>query len=229
MINSIISFGCSFSCWRHDFTKGFVDLVANDYGVQYQNHSIPGNSNESIIYEFNKRYHQYELKDSLILFQPTFLTRYAYYDSKFRNLISLQNMVNPNNGDEVVSNFQAMFGDGNGESIEFYEKKLELFRDYQKYLYNDDYEYNKLLYSLYNIQSSVEKIGSKIIFIYFDTWYKSTPMFNKINFLRFGNELSCLNWAKKNDLTYSKEDLHLSEEGNKVLAEKILSMGHSME
>ena len=106
---------------------------------------------------------------------------------------------------------------------------MELFRDYQKYLYNDDYEYNKLLYSLYNIQSSVEKIGSKIIFIYFDTWYKSTPMFNKINFLRFGNELSCLNWAKKNELTYSKEDLHLSEEGNKVLAEKIINMGRSME
>jgi hypothetical protein len=138
-------------------------------------------------------------------------------------------MVNPNRGDEVISNFRVMFDENENESIEFYEKKIQLYRDYQKYLYNDDYEYNKLIYSLYNIQSSVEKIGSKIIFIYFDTWYKSTPMFNKINFLRFENELSCLNWAKKNNLTYSKEDLHLSEEGNKVLAEKIINMGRSME
>ena len=133
MINSVISFGCSFSCWRLDFAKGFVDLVANHYGVQYQNHSIPGNSNESIINEFNKRYHQYELKDSLILFQPTFLTRYAYFDTKFRQLISLQNLINPHTGDEVVSNFRAMFDENETESVEFYEKKLELFRDTSSY------------------------------------------------------------------------------------------------
>jgi hypothetical protein len=229
MINKIVSFGCSFSCWRQDFAKGFVDLVANYYEVPYLNYSIPGNSNESIQNEFNTKLNQYELNDSLILFQTTFLTRLSYYDSKVKRNITFQNLDGRQKTDYIPTNFMVHFSDLNEmDTIENYAYKQEYFKLYQSYIHNDAYALNKLYYDLFNIQSSVEKIGSKIIFLYFDEWYATSPMLNKLNFIRFGNELSCLNWAKKNNLTYSKEDLHLSEEGNRVLAEKLINMGRSM-
>ena len=106
------------------------------------------------------------------------------------------------------------------------KEKQEYFKYYQSYIHNDVYSLNKLYFDLYNIQSSVEKIRSKIIFLYFDNWYLPSPILNKINFVKFGNELSCLNWAISNELTYSKKDLHLSEDGNKILSQHI-SKGHS--
>ncbi len=227
MIKKVVSFGCSFSCWRQNFSKGFVDLVADDLGVPFENNSSPGNSNEAIINEFNKRYHQYELKDSLILFQPTYLTRLSYYDTTIKRLLTFQNAAGAEDAEFTPTNFYVMFPHlMDSDVIKNYNLKQDYFKLYQNYIHDDGYEYEKLLYSLYNIQSSVEKLGSKIIFIYFDTWYKSTPMLNKINFIRFGNELSCLNWAIANELTYSKKDLHLSEEGNEVLA-KLINKGHN--
>ncbi len=229
MIKKIVSFGCSFSCWRQDFTKGFVDLVAEDLGVPFDNHSLPGNSNESIQNEFNKRLHQSELNDSLILLQTTFLTRLSYYDSKVKRNITFQNLDGREKGDYIPTNFMVHFSDLNEmDTIEHYGYKQEYFKLYQSYIHNDVYAINKLYYDLFNIQSSVEKIGSKIIFLYFDKWYTPSLMLNKINFIKFGNELSCLNWAITNGLTQSNRDMHLSEEGNKVLA-KLISKGRSME
>lgn len=226
MIKKVVSFGCSFSCWRQGFSKGFVDLVSDKLGVEFENHSIPGNSNEAIQYEFNKRYHSNELNNSLILFQTTFLTRISYFDTKVKRLLSLQNTVN-NNIDSITSNFNVMFSEFREDlTIENYKEKQEYFKYYQSFIHNDTYSLNKLYYDLYNIQSSVEKINSKIVFLYFDNWYSSSPILNKINFVKFGQELSCLNWAISNQLTYSKKDLHLSEEGNKLLAQ-IISKGHS--
>jgi hypothetical protein len=228
MINKVVSFGCSFSCWRQDFTKGFVDLVADELGVPFHNHSIPGNSNENIQYEFNSRLHKNELSDSLILFQSTFLTRLSYYDSKVKRNISFQNLDGRQKGDFIPTNFNVHFSDLNEmDIIDYYNSKQEYFKLYQSYIHNDVYALNKLYYELFNIQSSVEKIGSKIIFLYFDKWYTPSHMIDKINFIKFDKELSCLNWAISNDLTYSKKDIHLSEEGNRILAEKI-SKGHNM-
>ena len=222
MINKVVSFGCSFSCWRQDFTKGFVDLVADDLGVPFENHSIPGNSNESIQYEFNNRLHKNELKESLILFQTTFLTRLSYYDSKVKRNITFQNLDGREPGDFIPTNFSVHFSDlSEIDTIDYYDCKQEYFKLYQSHIHNDVYSLNKLYYDLFNIQSSVEKIGSKIVFLYFDKWYTPSPMIDKINFIKFDRELSCLNWAISNELTYSKNDIHLSEYGNKILAEKI--------
>lgn len=227
MINKVVSFGCSFSCWRQDFTKGFVDLVADELGVPFYNHSIPGNSNESIQYEFNSRLHKNELNDSLILLQSTFLTRLSYYDSKVKRNITFQNLDGREETYYAPTNFNVHFSDLNEmDTIDYYDSKQEYFKLYQLYIHNDVYNINKLYYDLFNIQSSVEKIGSKIVFLYFDKWYTPSPMINKINFIKFDGELSCLNWAIKNNLTYSKKDLHLSEEGNKILA-SIISRGHN--
>ena len=228
MIKKVVSFGCSFSCWRQDFTKGFVDLVSEDLGVPFENHSIPGNSNENIQYEFNSRLHKNELSDSLILFQSTFLTRLSYYDSKVKQNITFQNLDGRESGDYIPTNFSVHFSDlSEIDTIDYYDSKQEYFKLHQSYIHNDVYALNKLYYDLFNIQSSVEKIGSKIVFLYFDKWYTPSPMIDKINFIKFDKELSCLNWAIVNEITYSKTDIHLSEEGNQILAEKI-SKGHNM-
>jgi hypothetical protein len=222
MIDKVVSLGCSFSCWRQDFNTGFVDTVGRHLSVSWDNTSIPGNSNESIVFEFNQRLHKGDLRNSLILFQTTFLTRYAYYEEKLRRPVSLQKHTSIQQEGHIASNFNLFSNDREDISIDFYWDKHQFYRDYHKYIYNDGYEFDKLMYQLYHIQNSVEKIGSKIIFLYFDSYYKLTPIVDKINLVRFDNEISCLNWSLENKLNYSDGDLHLSENGNNILGDYII-------
>lgn len=232
MFEKIVAVGCSYSCWRQDFYNGFVDIVANKLGIPYYNFSIPGNSNEEIIYNFNQKYNKGELKNSLILFQTTHLTRLSFWDEDKRDLISLQlkdvaPYITKENDGTIISNFNVKFNDTtNIDKV----NKYELYRNYYKYAYNDYYEFIKLFNSLMHLQSSINSINSKIVFLYFDSYYNILSEYNKLNLFKPDGLFSSLEWAVKNKMTYSETDFHLSENGNFVYADKLfeyINMDHN--
>ncbi len=232
MFEKIVSLGCSYSCWRQNFDNGFVDILSNKLGIPYYNFSIPGNSNEEIIYNFNQKYNKGELKNSLILFQITHLTRLAYWDSDKQDLMSLQLkdvapfIVRENNG-TIISNFNVKFNDIGDIGK---KDKYDLYRNYYKYAYNDYYEFIKLFNILIHLQSSINLINSKIVFLYFDSYYNNLSEYDNLNLFKPDGMFSSLEWAVKNKMTYSETDFHLSEKGNFEYADKLfeyINTGHS--
>lgn len=220
MFKNVYSFGCSYSCWRQDFYIGFADIVANHFNSKLKNLSLPGNSNEEIIFEFNKRFFSNEISDSLILFQTTHLVRTAYWDTSINNIVSVQLSKGITDGKEYTflkSNDNLKKED----NISIFDKR-DFFTNYFLNIHNDEYEYKKLLYHLNHIQSSVNKSNNKIVFLHFDNFIIDSPLINELNFFKPDGDISSLNWAIKNKLTYSETDYHLSEYGNKVYAEKLL-------
>jgi hypothetical protein len=226
MFKKVVSFGCSFSCWRQGFNTGYVDEIANRLNVPFQNYSLPGNSNDDIIFEFNTQLSGNDLSNSLILFQTTFLTRLSYYETKLARLLTFQLPVNNNNNivaNNAGSNFTLFGGNENPATyLDAWDEKSDTYLNYIKYFYSDVYEYKRLLNQLYHIKNTIEKMNSKVIFIYFDSFETSHPFLSEMNFVRFeNNTLNCSKWAKDNNLTFSETDLHLSEKGNIVLADYI--------
>jgi hypothetical protein len=226
MFKKVVSFGCSFSCWRQDFNTGYVDEIAKRLNVPFQNYSLPGNSNDDIIFEFNNQLSNNDLSNSLILFQTTFLTRFSYYENKLARLLTFQlPVINKNNieTDTAPSNFTLFLTDEDPLTyLDAWNEKSDTYLNYIKYFYSDVYEYKKLLNQLYHIKNTIEKINSKVIFIYFDSFETSHPFLSEMNFVRFeNNTLNCSKWANDNNLTFSETDSHLSEKGNIVLADYI--------
>ena len=224
MFKNVYSFGCSYSCWRQDFYIGFADIVANHFNSKLKNLSLPGNSNEEIIFEFNKRFFSNEISDSLILFQTTHLVRTAYWDTNINNIVSVQLSKGITDGKEYTflkSNDNLKKED----NISIFDKR-DFFTNYFLNIHNDEYEYKKLLYHLNHIQSSVNKSNNKIVFLHFDNFIIDSPLINELNFFKPDGDISSLNWAIKNKLTYSETDYHLSEYGNKVYAEKLLDFAN---
>lgn len=226
MFKKVVSFGCSFSCWRQDFQTGFVDEIAKKLNVPFNNYSLPGNSNDAIIFEFNERLRNEDLSNSLILFQTTFLTRQSYYEEKLNKVLSFQlPIVNKNaiSSETVGSNYNLFsFTNNPNKDLDMFPEKEDAYRNNIKYLYNDAYEYKRLLNGLYHIKNTIEKINSKVIFIYFDSFETSHPFLSEMNFVRFeNNTLNCSKWIADNGLNYSEGDLHLSEKGNIILADYI--------
>ena len=220
MFNKVISFGCSYSCWRQDFDKGFADIVADTLKIPLSNFSLPGNSNEEILFDFNKKFFSNELNNSLILLQTTHLVRTAYWDKKIDNIVSVQLSKN------VIDNNEFTFLKSNdnlkrSDNISSFNKE-EFFTDYFFNLHDDLYEYKKLFYSLNHIQSSINNSSNKIVFLHFDDFQLDSPLINSINFFKPDGEASSLIWARKNSLTYSETDYHLSEIGNKIYAHKLI-------
>ena len=226
MFKKVVSFGCSFSCWRQDFQTGFVDEIAKKLNVPFNNYSLPGNSNDAIIFEFNEKLRNEDLSNSLILFQTTFLTRQSYYEEKLNKVLSFQlPIVNKNaiSSETVGSNYNLFsFTNNPNKDLDMFPEKEDAYKNNIKYLYNDAYEYKRLLNGLYHIKNTIEKINSKVIFIYFDSFETSHPFLSEMNFVRFeNNTLNCSKWIADNGLNYSEGDLHLSEKGNIVLADYI--------
>ena len=226
MFKKVVSFGCSFSCWRQDFQTGFVDEIAKKLNVPFNNYSLPGNSNDAIIFEFNEKLRNEDLSNSLILFQTTFLTRQSYYEEKLNKVLSFQlPIVNKNaiSSETVGSNYNLFsFTNNPNKDLDMFPEKEDAYRNNIKYLYNDAYEYKRLLNGLYHIKNTIEKINSKVIFIYFDSFETSHPFLSEMNFVRFeNNTLNCSKWIADNGLNYSEGDLHLSEKGNIILADYI--------
>ena len=226
MFKKVVSFGCSFSCWRQDFQTGFVDEIAKKLNVPFNNYSLPGNSNDAIIFEFNEKLRNEDLSNSLILFQTTFLTRQSYYEEKLNKVLSFQlPIVNKNaiSSETVGSNYNLFSSTNNpNKDLDMFPEKEDAYKNNIKYLYNDAYEYKRLLNGLYHIKNTIEKINSKVIFIYFDSFETSHPFLSEMNFVRFeNNTLNCSKWIADNGLNYSEGDLHLSEKGNIVLADYI--------
>ena len=220
MIKSVYSFGCSYSCWRQDFYTGFADIVAQHFNVPLQNLSLPGNSNEEIIFEFNKRFFSNEFNDSLILLQTTHLVRTAYWDKGIDDVVSIQLSKN------VVNGIENIFTKSNDnlkrkDNITTFNKQ-DFYTDYFFNLHDDLFEYKKLFYYLNHIQSSVKNTNNKIVFLHFDDFTLESPLISNLNFFKPDGETSSLIWAQKNRLAYSETDYHLSEYGNKVYAEKLL-------
>ncbi len=234
MFKKVVAFGCSYSCWRQDFYTGFVDIIADKFQIPFKNYSLPGNSNEEIIYNFNQRYNNKDLEHTLILFQTTHLTRVAYWDVEQKDLLSLQlrsvvPYLNKDDDDTIVSNFNVKFNDStNIGKIDRYN----LYKDYYKYAYNDYYEFIKLFNNLIHLQSSIKLLNSKIVFLYFDSYYNTLSEYNKLNLFKPDGMFSSLEWAVKNKMTYSENDLHLSEYGNSIYANKLfdyINMDQNME
>ncbi len=220
MFEKIFSFGCSYSCWRQDFELGFADIVANKFGIPLVNLSLPGNSNEEILFDFNKKFFSNEINNSLILFQTTHLVRTAYWDKKIDNIVSVQLSKNVINGNE----FTFLKSNDNlkkEDNISSFNKE-EFFTDYFFNLHDDLYEYKKLFYNLNHIQSSITQSNNKIVFLHFDDFVLNSKLIDSINFFKPDGETSSLIWARKNNLTYSETDYHLSELGNKIYAEKLI-------
>jgi hypothetical protein len=225
MFKKVVSFGCSFSCWRQNFNTGYVDEIAKRLNVPFENHSLPGNSNDAIIFEFNEKLHNSDLSNSLILFQTTFLTRYSYYEEKINKPLSFQlPILNSNSIDTnaVGSNYNLFSSNNPNDNLDLFAEKEDVYRNYIKYFYSDSYEYKKLLNQLYHIKNTIEKINSKVIFIYFDSFERWHPFLSEMNFVRFqNNSINCSKWIMDNSLNYSEGDLHLSEKGNIILADYI--------
>ncbi len=220
MFKSVYSFGCSYSCWRQDFYTGFADIVSEHFNSTLKNLSLPGNSNEEIIFEFNKRFFSNEINESLILFQTTHLVRTAYWDKTVDNIVSVQLSKGVSNDNEFVwikSNDNLKIENNLSKF-----NKEDFFTNYFFNLHDDIFEYKKLFYYLNHIQSSVNNSSNKIVFLHFDDFDLNSPLINSLNFFKPDGESSSLKWAQKNGLTYSETDYHLSEYGNKVYAEKLL-------
>jgi len=220
MFKNVYSFGCSYSCWRQDFYTGFVDIVAEHFNSTLKNLSLPGNSNDEIIFEFNKRFFSNHINESLILFQTTHLVRTAYWDKTVDNIVSVQLSKGVSNDNEFVwikSNDNLKVEDNLSKF-----NKEDFFTNYFFNLHDDIFEYKKLFYYLNHIQSSVNNSSNKIVFLHFDDFDLNSPLINSLNFFKPDGESSSLKWAQKNGLTYSETDYHLSEYGNKVYAEKLL-------
>ncbi len=79
-----------------------------------------------------------------------------------------------------------------------------------------------MFYNLYHIQSSALTKNNKIVFLYFDEFILPFDLFDNLSLFRPDMDISSLDWAKKNKLTYSETDFHLSEKGNKVYAQKLI-------
>ena len=217
MFNKVFTFGCSYSCWRQDFYTGFADIVAEHYNCSLENWSSPGNSNEEIIYGFNEKFFKNEIFDSLILFQSTHLTRTAYWDNRVNDLVSVKLSQNEHCDRFLQSNDVSKTKDG-----KFIFNENEFFDHYFLNIHNDFYEFKKLFYNLYHIQSSALTKNNKIVFLYFDEFVLPFDLFDTLNIFRPDMDLSSLEWAKKNKLTYSETDFHLSERGNRIYAEKLI-------
>jgi hypothetical protein len=226
MFKKVVSFGCSFSCWRQNFNTGYVDEIAKRLNVPFQNYSLPGNSNDAIIFEFNERLYSEDLSYSLILFQTTFLSRYSYYEEKIAKLLSFQLPIlnSASISDDLVGSNYNLFSPTNdfNTELDLFDKKEDAYRNYIKYFYNDSYEYKRLLNQLYHIKNTIEKINSKVIFLYFDSFETWHPFLSEMNFVKFqNNSINCSKWITDNKLNYSEDDLHLSENGNIILADYI--------
>ena len=227
MFKKVVSFGCSFSCWRQGFQTGFVDEIAKKLNVPFNNYSLPGNSNDAIIFQFNEKLHTENLSNSLILFQTTFLTRQSYYEEKLNNVVSFQLPIISDVliEETTIGRNHSLFSSDKlnpNDELDMFAQKENAYKNNIKYLYNDAYEYKRLLNGLYHIKNTIEKINSKVIFIYFDSFETSHPFLSEMNFVRFeNNTLNCSKWIADNGLNYSEGDLHLSEKGNIVLADYI--------
>ncbi len=222
MFSKVFSFGCSYSCWRQDFHTGFVDIIAKTYNCPLENWSSPGNSNEEIIFGFNKKFFGNEIFDSLILFQTTHTIRTAYWEKRLKDLVSVKLTSNTLDEEEYTflqTNDVLKTGDG---SFIFEEDQKDYFEQYFSKFYDESYEYKKLVYNLHHIQSSAINKNNKIIFLYFDNIISDFHLLHGLNLFKPDGSLSSLEWSLSNKHTYSENDFHLSENGNKVYAEKLI-------
>jgi hypothetical protein len=224
----IIVSGCSASTGGACYSL----VLKNEYELDVTNISLAGNSNYSIIKRVYDIVANKNLSGINIICQLSFLHRIGHYHEISNCWLDYQpNYINKvpqynKEKDEVTfgndfTEVKTSLSDNNLDK-DVYKELTDMYKTYLKYVYNEDAEFDYLMYKVDMLKSFVESKGNKILFVY-QPIIQNEHQFNSLisrGFFNMDGEYSLLKWSTINK-KLTGLDSHLSPLGHKVFAKKL--------
>jgi hypothetical protein len=152
--NTIHHFGDSYA--TSGLATHFVNLIANDIGINYCNYAKIGDSNELIFQKILEKYNIFK-KGDIVFINFSFVNRGCYYDYTLNKVMPSNNFYT-----EIYDDIQYKWLESVNE-----KEKINLLFDY--YLKYDD-DYNRRIFYLINtfLKSLIDEKEIKLYYIFID-------------------------------------------------------------
>jgi hypothetical protein len=230
MIKDIIVSGCSYSCVHTDKNAplGYWPAQERSKNISYPNFlkkslstnlldlSMCGYSNTKILKSI---YDNKITNEALYVIQLTHLHRMGHYSDSLKSWIDFQpnsSTVQPelNNG---LVNWKF-----NIDSSKFEIEKLQsMYETHLSISYNEEKEFEFLLYQCDLLKSYLEKSKNKVLFLMWPAIKNAgKELLDDLNFLKIEDGYSIQEWSVKNDLLGT--DAHLNPLGHEMLSNEIV-------
>lgn len=243
----IVFSGCSYSISCEEVKMPFPTQFRDLYDVR--SIAYPGQSNHSIIKQIYDCFENEIITDErcLVVCQLTWLHRFGMWHDCANKWLDYQpdhlNFTPKYDEitDDIIVKFDyekiAGFNDtprknyavDYGMSNDDYDKLMQWYKIYLELIYNEDKEFENLLYRIDTLESYVKSKNHDIIFMYWPPITTKVQLneMKKRNFFNIGGEYSMLKWSTKNNLlgwneNFKQYDSHLSYEGHKILKNDLL-------
>jgi hypothetical protein len=206
-VDSILGLGNSTE-FKHK--NNFISYLAKLLNSEYTKVATAGSSNELIFENIFNYFNNKKIdKKILMVGQISIFSRiHVYYEKtkEFKKLNQLDFNSPPFNGQDK------------------YKELYQYYETYLKYIYNSDVVYNKIVRDITIYTNWLESMGIDCIWLSYDG--ESKHFLETKNFIKFnGNNLS--EWLENNKLRLcditelETDDLHISIQGHKEIAERI--------
>ena len=242
----VIVSGCSYSISCENYSAPY-SFQLRDMGFDVCSISHPGQSNSAIIrkiWDWLNENRTYTSGHTFIC-QLTWLHRFGMWHDVGNRWIDYQ----PNHmnftpqwdeiNDEVITKFDyesivalndtprnGLTNNYGISDVDFY-RLSDWYKLYLELIYNEEKEFQHLLYQIDTIREYVKSRGSDIIFIYWPpVTDKQKWQLEKRGFFNMNGEYSMLKWSTKNKLLgwndrFEEYDSHLSLKGHQLLAKEL--------
>lgn len=243
----ILVSGCSYSISCEDIKQPYSIQLQDLYRVNSL--AYPGQSNDAILKKIYDWIVQIRgIQPHIIICQLTWLHRFGMWHDCVNKWLDYQpdhlNFTPQYDEitDEIITKFDykkiGAFNDtpktnyvvDYGIVEEDYLKLMNWYKTYLELIYNEDKEFENLLYKIDTLKSYIEKKGHQIIFLYWPPINnnKQLEQLKKRNFFSVKDEYSMLKWSTKNNLlgwneNFKQYDSHLSYEGHKILKNELVN------
>ena len=244
----IVVAGCSFSCTvkEPEYPTGSYPNILNSDEFSVDNISVSGNSNDGSIRSIYEYIRHNNSNDTTFILQCTFLHRIGGYFNFLEDWFNIQpnyRISNLDIGQLESLKINEMFDSTErnahiyGVNYNFKTKNIndliwrnvsdtlrddiiKYYRLWLKLKYDDNIEFNELLFKIDLLNAYVSQSNNKLICMYWppiEDEYLSK--LKEYNFINIDGEYSILNWSLKNK--FAADDTHLYYDGHKALS-KIL-------
>jgi hypothetical protein len=244
MIQNIIVSGCSYSCVHTDKTAplGYWPADKRSENISYPNFlkkslstnlldlSMCGYSNTKILKSI---YDSKITNEALYVIQLTHLHRMGHYSDSLKSWIDFQpnsSTIQPELNNGLVnwkfnidsSKFEIENKELNTDDYNFEIEKLQsIYETHLSISYNEEKEFEFLLYQCDLLKEYLEKSKNKVLFLMWPTIKNiDEQLLDDLNFLKIEGGYSIQEWSVKNNLLGT--DAHLNPEGHEKLSNEIV-------